>query len=54
MMTPTNTEHGLESTLALLKPSNLTSAVASQMVPATFAKSTLAVNPSGRSEQIIH
>ncbi|MCB9822849.1 D-alanyl-D-alanine carboxypeptidase family protein [Candidatus Nomurabacteria bacterium] len=45
MMTPTNKKDGLKSTLALLKPSNLTSAVASRMVPSTFAQDTAPVNP---------
>lgn len=45
MMTPTNKEDGLKSTIALLKPGNLTSAVASRMTPATFAERTKQVNP---------
>ena len=45
MMTPTNKEDGLKSTLALFKPSNLTSAVASRMTPPTFAQDTRPVNP---------
>lgn len=45
MMTPTNKEDGIKSTVALLKPSNLTSAIASRMTPATFAAGTKQVNP---------
>lgn len=45
MMTPTTKEQGIKSTLALLKPSNLTSAVASRMTPTTLAASSTSVNP---------
>lgn len=45
MLTPTNKSDGIKSTLALLKPSNLSSAVASRMVSPTFALNTNKVNP---------
>jgi hypothetical protein len=45
MLTPTNKEGGIKRTLALLSPSNLSSAVASRMISPTLAQSTVPVNP---------
>lgn len=47
LLTPTNRGDGAKKTLALLRPTNLTSAVASRMMPATFAQDVQDVNPLG-------
>lgn len=47
LLTPTNRNDAGKKTLALLKPTNLTSAIAARMIPPTFAQNTQDVNPLG-------
>ncbi|MBP9738723.1 M15 family metallopeptidase, partial [Candidatus Saccharibacteria bacterium] len=46
LLTPTNRDDGAKKTLALFSPTNLTSAVASRMMPATFAQTAEDPNPT--------
>ncbi len=46
LLTPTNRDDGAKKTFALFSPTNLTSAVASRMMPATFAQAAEDPNPT--------